>query len=254
MSCSSLPADYRGRAAWRGPRSSRVLVQHRRHFPPVVAGFDFDAQGDIERVGVLHRLADQRGQGGGLRRRGIQTAVRHGPAGPSAPSGRCSAQRLVHAQHGELDDVRAGALHRHVGGLALGGLAELEDARVDIGDVAAAAQQGLHIALLARAFQDGLQIGADAGVKVQIGFDQFGGAGLADAQFGGDPERAGPVDDGEVDGLGLPPLVAPSPAGLPGPQRCAGRSARGCPASDVKASTRPGSLVMCANRRSSICE
>ena len=110
-------------------------------------------------------------------------------------------------QHCELDDICAGSLYGHIRSLSLRRLAELKDLGIDVRDVAAASQQGLHIAVFASALQNSVQIDPYAGIQIQIGFNEGSGAGLINSEFDGNSERAGPIDDSEINRFSLTPLV-----------------------------------------------
>mmetsp|Transcript_39909 Transcript_39909/g.106632 ORF Transcript_39909/g.106632 Transcript_39909/m.106632 type:complete len:271 (-) Transcript_39909:392-1204(-) len=112
------------------------------------------------------------------------------------------AQRGLHAHHGALDDVRRRALDGGVDGLALG-VAAQRPRLVDVDKVAPASEEGLHEALLPGLLPRPSHVVLYAGVALEVGLDVAARVWHGDAQALGQPEGALPVDDAEVDGLGL---------------------------------------------------
>ena len=111
-------------------------------------------------------------------------------------------QAAVDVHHGQLDDVRGGALHRHVQRHPLPKGAHIEVGAFQLRQVTAAAIDGGDIALGLGGLHDLLHIVPDAVVFFQIGV--YIGLGLVgvDADILGQGEGGDAVDNAEVDGLG----------------------------------------------------
>ena len=113
----------------------------------------------------------------------------------------------VEFDHGEFDDVGGGALDGHVVREAFAGLAQGAVGGNEFRDVAAAAVQRLHIPVLAAEFEGAVDVPADAGVGVEVRFDESGGVGVGDAQVAAEAVGAHAVQHAEVHGLGGAALV-----------------------------------------------
>ncbi len=116
-------------------------------------------------------------------------------------------QPAVHGDHGALDDVRRGALHRRVDRGALGALAHGAVLRIDLRQVQPPTEQRLDIALLGGLGAGALHVGEHAGVAGEIAVDVLLRLLSADVDLLGQAEGAHAVDQAEVDGLGAAALV-----------------------------------------------
>src|SRR5690606_6874245 len=124
---------------------------------PVRARADRDAERDAELDGGSHLAADQFLHPGPLARGDLQDDLvvdleEH--AGGQAGL----AQGAVQVQHGDLDDVGGGALDGRVERHALGGLPPLTVVAVEVGQVAAAAEEGRRVAGGPRLVHDPAQV------------------------------------------------------------------------------------------------
>ncbi len=116
-------------------------------------------------------------------------------------------QPAVHSDHGALDDVRCGALHRRVDRGALGALAHGAVLRIDLRQVQPPTEQRLDIALLGGLGAGALHVGQHAGVTGEITVDVLLRFLAADVDLLGQAESAHAVDQAEVDRLGAASLV-----------------------------------------------
>ncbi len=108
----------------------------------------------------------------------------------------------LHRQHGPLDDVGGGALHGGVDGGALGVLAPLRVARLDLGQVQAPAEHGLDVAALMGQAPGLLHVVVHAGVAPEVQVDVVLRLAARDAELARQPEGGHAVDQAEVDRLG----------------------------------------------------
>ena len=108
------------------------------------------------------------------------------------------------ADHRQLHNVGCGALNGHIDGHALGGAASVEVGAVDVGQVAAAAHQRLHILVGAGVGFDLVQVFADAGVLGEVGVYELAALLPGEARLLGNAVGRQPVDDAEVQHLGDP--------------------------------------------------
>ena len=111
-------------------------------------------------------------------------------------------QAAVYAHHGQLDDIRGGALDGGVHGHALAQAAHVEIAAGKLRQRAAAAVQRCYIAVFTALLHGLVQIFFDAREIGEIVFDERVGFLDADADILGQAERADAVHDAEVDRLG----------------------------------------------------
>src|SRR5690606_13196190 len=81
------------------------------------------------------------------------------------------AEPLVQGDHGPLDDVGRGPLHGRIDGGALGVLAALAVAGVDLRQVQAAAEDRLDIALAAGLLADPVHVGLDPRIALEVAID-----------------------------------------------------------------------------------
>ena len=111
--------------------------------------------------------------------------------------------------HGDFDQIGGGALDDAVDGHALAAVADGEDAAVDVGDRAAAAEDGFDIAVVLGVHDALVEELANGGKSFVVGVDQFLGGGDGQAvdapgqAVGGDA-----IDDAEVDDFRLAALIA----------------------------------------------
>ena len=112
------------------------------------------------------------------------------------------AHRGVDVEHGSLHHVGGGALDGHVDGHALGGVAALEVARVDLGQVAAAAHQSLGVAALLGRLLGLLDPLGDALEAAEVGVDEGLGVSALHAAALGQAVGGESVDHAEVHHLG----------------------------------------------------
>src|SRR5262249_22175603 len=117
------------------------------------------------------------------------------------------AQVAVDRDHRLLDEVGGGTLHNGVDGEALGGGADGRVARIDVVDAAAAAEDGLDVAVLAGMGDAMIEESPDARVAGEVTVDELLGLTATHAGLAGEAEGRLAVDDAEVDGLGAGPLL-----------------------------------------------
>ena len=111
------------------------------------------------------------------------------------------------AYHGYLDDVGSRALDGCVDGVPFGISAHHGVVAVDVGQIAAAMEDGLRVAAFACQLDAAVHIGFHAGIRVEVSVDELLGLLARDAHPLGQSEGADAVDDAEVGRLGLAPLV-----------------------------------------------
>src|SRR5690606_3050572 len=100
----------------------------------------------------------------------------------------------VDADHRPLDDVGRRPLHRGVDGRALGVLAPLVVACLDIRDVETPPEHRLHITLFARPLTGLVHVALYAGIAGEVGVDIALGGGAVDAELPRQAEGGHPVD------------------------------------------------------------
>jgi hypothetical protein len=110
---------------------------------------------------------------------------------------------VVHADHGAADDVGGAALDRGIDGLAFREHAHVGALVLDRGEVGAAAEDGLDIALFLHLGFHALHIVRNAGEFLEIGVDEGLGLLAGDVELVGQAEGGNPVDHAEIDRLGL---------------------------------------------------
>ncbi len=115
---------------------------------------------------------------------------------------------VLHGQHGALDQVGGGALHRRVDCGALGALAAAGIRRPDFRQPEAAAEYGLDIALVARAGTGLFHVAGDARIAREVAVHVGLRRGAVDADLFRQAEGAHAVDQAEVDRLGGTALLA----------------------------------------------
>ena len=110
---------------------------------------------------------------------------------------------LPDAYHSQLDDVGLGALDGGVDGVALGKSAYGGVARDDVGQVAAAAEQRLGIAVLPCLLLGLLHVGVHFGESSEVVVDELAGLVVAYVHALGQSEGGDAIDNAEVGLLGL---------------------------------------------------
>jgi len=110
---------------------------------------------------------------------------------------------MVYSDHGQLDKVGSRALKGGVDRRALGKLTGRSVFAQDVGQLAMTAQQGGDLTGFARFLYGFFYEPLDAFVPAKVVFNVDLCHLLADAQLLGEPERAHPVNNPEVDHLGL---------------------------------------------------
>src|SRR5690606_14202128 len=113
----------------------------------------------------------------------------------------------IHLDHGALDDVCCGALHRRVDRGAFGTLAHGLVLRMDLRQVQAAAEQGLDVTLVRSLDAGVFHVAQHARVAGEVAVDTVLGLLAIDTDRLGQAEGAHAVDQAEVDRLGTAPLV-----------------------------------------------
>src|SRR6266550_1704924 len=108
----------------------------------------------------------------------------------------------VDADHGDLDEIGGGALEWRVGRRALSEGADVEVAIAQLGNVAAAAEDGLDVAVLPGGGDSAIEPGADAREPGEVRADELLRFLLGDAELAGEGERPLTVDRAEIDRLG----------------------------------------------------
>ena len=116
-------------------------------------------------------------------------------------------QPLVHGDHCELDEVGRRALHRRVDRGALGARAARAAAAVDVGQREPTPEDRLDVALGACRFARLLHVVRHTGIAREILVDELLRGVALDAQLRGETEGAHAVDQPEVHGLGVAPLL-----------------------------------------------
>ena len=104
--------------------------------------------------------------------------------------------------HGQLNDIRRGALDGCVAGHALAGAAHLEVGACQLRQRAAAAKQRFHIALLFGVFNAVLHVAVHFREGIQIRFQESICLLDRNAEVLAQRERSLAVHDAKVDGLG----------------------------------------------------
>src|SRR6266508_1371611 len=142
------------------------------HFAPVAAGLSVDLEGDLHIEALRHYVETEATHVLQFVLRAFEHELvvdlqRHQAA-------HFAALHLgVEAVHGDLDDVGGGALDRHVDGGALGGVADVDVSRVDLGNVAAAAVEVLGVTVLADALDRFGDVALHARVLLEVGADEL---------------------------------------------------------------------------------
>ena len=116
-------------------------------------------------------------------------------------------QAFCHGEHGALHEVGFGALDGHILGGALRGFADEEVWRINIRGGAAAAVEGLDVALFPRLTQELVELLFDGGAKLEVVVDEL--LGFGDGHVGGIGEAFGAhaVENAKIDNLGGAALV-----------------------------------------------
>ena len=107
-------------------------------------------------------------------------------------------QPARHLDHRELDDISSRPLHRVVHRRALTEPAQVRVARMELGNVALAAEHGLCVPALARLLNRGVQVRAHAGIGFEVAVDHVLGLAERYAKALREAERLLPVDNAEV--------------------------------------------------------
>ena len=119
-----------------------------------------------------------------------------------------AAEALVDAHHRYLYDVGGRALYRCVDGVALGEVAHGGVVRSDVGQVAAAVEERLGVAMVARQLLRLLHVLVYAGERAEVAVDELLRLVARDVETLGESEDGDAVDDAEVGALSLGALVA----------------------------------------------
>ncbi|CAK7285478.1 hypothetical protein SGPA1_31351 [Streptomyces misionensis JCM 4497] len=154
---------------------------------PVGAHADRDVEGGAQVHGVGHLVPDDLLDGGALAGGDLQDDFVVDLEQHPGLQFRGS-QRVVHLEHGDLDDVGGRALDRRVEGHALGGLAALAVVAVEVGQIAAAAEEGRRVARGPGLVHRAAQIVPDAAEPLEVGVHQGAGLGRLDVQLLGEAE------------------------------------------------------------------
>src|SRR5205807_1836233 len=112
-------------------------------------------------------------------------------------------ERVLAADHCELEDVGGGALDDGVDGQAFAKRPHLVVASLELGDLAAPVPERLHVALLAGARDRVLDERGHAREALEVGVDELLCVLARDVEAVGEAVVGEPVDDAEVDHLGL---------------------------------------------------
>ena len=112
-------------------------------------------------------------------------------------------QRIEHIQHRDLDNIRAGALQRHIHCRALAELPDIVVCGVDLSYIALSARKSRNIAVLFGKIHIGLHVILHRAVSCKIIVYILPCRLYRDIQIFSQPEIAYAVDDAEIDGLGL---------------------------------------------------
>ena len=107
-------------------------------------------------------------------------------------------QPARHLDHRELDDVSGRALHGMVHRRALPKPAQVRVARMELGNVALAAEHRLCVPALARLLDRGVQVRAHAGIGLEVTVDHVLCLAERYAKALREAKRLLPVDDAEV--------------------------------------------------------
>ena len=105
--------------------------------------------------------------------------------------------------HGNLNHVGGCALDGHVDSVALGKVASRSIAGIDVGQIAAAPEEGLGVAMLTGKGNVGVDVVFDVGVLGKVFFNQLRGLFAGNAELLAETKGADAVDDAEIDGLGV---------------------------------------------------
>src|SRR5208282_4443543 len=175
----------------------RILL----HIPPVGAGLEVHDERDAERMDLLHGLSDQgaksgKPRAGDFEEQFIVDLENH--AGPELRAG----QLTVNVNHGELDQIRRGALERRVQRDAFAERAHGPLGRLNLRHGTDAAEERAGEAGLAHLLEVAVEILLHTAVAREIGGDEFRRFAPFDAELPGQSERGKPVDNAEIDGLG----------------------------------------------------
>ena len=158
--------------------------------------------GTCELHDLLHVLADERLHRARAPRAAPRRRARRAPgaaSGSAASARRCAAwMRIMASLIRSAAEPWSGRVLRVA--LAVG--AHVEVPVLDLGDVAAALEEGLHVALLPGELRHAVEKGAHPGEALEVARDEGLRVLLRDAELAAQRERALPVDGGEVDRLG----------------------------------------------------
>src|ERR1017187_305702 len=139
---------------------------------PAAAGAEGHAERHLQPESTAHGLADELAQRGQLTGRHLKNEfVMHLEQHPRAKP--ALAQFAVHAQHRPLDDVGGRSLDRRVERHPLGHLPPLPVIRGQVGQVPAAAEDGLGVAVLAGLRDHLVQVVPDAAELLEIFIHQY---------------------------------------------------------------------------------
>ena len=116
------------------------------------------SSGTVSVERAAHRGRDQLASARPARPAPPRTPARRGPAAASATAARCGGSRSSHREHRDLDDVGGRALDRRVQRHPLGHLPALPVVRGQVGQVAAAAEHRLGVAVRRACATTSLQV------------------------------------------------------------------------------------------------
>ena len=94
-----------------------------------------------------------------------------------------SRERLVDANHRNLDQVSRGPLNRRVGRRALAECTDVEIPIAELGDISPSIEDGLHVAMFPSELHHRIQIFANAMKALEILIDEFLRFGVSDLQL-----------------------------------------------------------------------
>lgn len=131
-----------------------------------------------------------------------------------ARAGSHPLQPALDRDHRQFDHIGAGTLDRGVDRDAFGVGAQHAVGGGQVGDQAPPAEERLDVAGQAGAFQQALEPGLDGRIGLEITLDEAGGLLASDAELLSQAVRAHPINNSEIDHLGLRPHLTGDFGGL----------------------------------------